>query len=187
MRGTSTVTQEGACPAGAFRLELAGGAFRGTPVGTGAYRVTIRLGVASGFPKGEGGVCAPIRGRITLGTGTPDRLVLGLEGDSCQDGAGDPGAAAFTSLTRFTVRYGTGAYAGARGGGLLSSAEDAADRERLTLVGRLSRCSRLRHGGRALGPPPGRAPGRARSTGAARAPRPTRPAAPAAPRRARPR
>jgi hypothetical protein len=139
VRGTSTVTQEGACPAGVCRLELAGGAFRGTPVGTGAYRGTIRLGVASGFPNGEGGVCAPIRGRITLGTGTPDRLVLGLEGDSCQDGAGDPGAAAFTSLARFTVRSGTGAYAGARGGGLLSSAEDAADRERITLVGRLSR------------------------------------------------
>jgi hypothetical protein len=34
---------------------------------------------------------------------------------------------------------GTGAYAGAGGGGVASVVEDAADHERITLVGRISR------------------------------------------------
>ena len=67
------------------------------------------LRVAEAFPNGEGGVCAPVAGRITLGAGTPDRIVLAVAGDSCQDGAGDPTTSSFTGLGRFTVAYGTGA------------------------------------------------------------------------------
>ena len=79
-----------ACPGGVCPLELTDGTFRGTPVGTGAYSGAIKLEVAEAFPNGEGGVCAPIRGSIMLGAGSPDRLVLAVAGDSCQDGAGDP-------------------------------------------------------------------------------------------------
>ena len=49
-----------------------------------------------------------------LGAGTPNRLVLAVAGDSCQDGAGNPATSSFTGLARFTVKYGTGAYAKAR-------------------------------------------------------------------------
>ena len=41
----------------------------------------------------------------------PDRLVLAVAGNSCQDGAGNPATSSFTGLARFTVEYGTGAYA----------------------------------------------------------------------------
>ena len=58
------------CPAGVC-LQLTDGTFRGTPVGTGAYTGSIELNVAEAFPNGEGGVCAPIRGEIVLGAGTP--------------------------------------------------------------------------------------------------------------------
>ena len=56
------------------------------------------------FPNGEGGVCAPIRGRIVLGAGTPDRLTLAVAGDSCQDGAGPPPLSSFTGLARLGRR-----------------------------------------------------------------------------------
>ncbi len=74
----------------------------------------MALRVADAFPDGEGGVCAPIDGRILLGAGTADRLVPDISGDSCQDGAGPPDA---TSLT---------------------FVEDAADHDRMTLVGRIA-------------------------------------------------
>lgn len=74
-----------------------------------------------------------------LGAGSPDRLVLGLSGDSCQDGAGDLTTASFTGLTEFRVKHGTGAYTKAKGGGRASFSEDASDRERMTLIGRISR------------------------------------------------
>ena len=73
-------------------------------------RRDVDLHVAEAFPNGEGGVCAPIEARIVLGTGTPDRLVLAVDGDSCQDGAGDPTTTAFTGLGRFSVKHGTGEY-----------------------------------------------------------------------------
>ena len=60
-----------------------------------------------------------------------------MAGDSCQDGAGALEAASFTGLARFEVRAGSGRYAGARGGGVASLAEDAANHHRITLVGRL--------------------------------------------------
>jgi hypothetical protein len=91
------------------------------------------------FPNGEGGVCAPIDGTITLGAGTPNRLVLALWGDSCQDGKGDLTTSSFTGVAGFVVKYGTGAYANAHGGGLYTSTEDANDHERMTLVGRITR------------------------------------------------
>jgi hypothetical protein len=91
------------------------------------------------FPNGEGGVCAPIDGRIVLGAGSADRLVLALSSDSCQDGAGDVTAASFTGIASFLVKHGTGAYAKAKGYGLASFFEDASDREHMTLIGRISR------------------------------------------------
>jgi hypothetical protein len=136
VRGTDTV-REGACDATGCDFTLAGGSARGTVAG--AYKGGFHLDLPRAFPNGEGGLCAPVRGRIVLGAGTPDRLVLALAGDSCQDGAGDPQAASFTGLSHFTVKRGTGAYAGVHGSGLQTSVEDAADQERMTLIGRLSR------------------------------------------------
>jgi hypothetical protein len=136
VRGDATVT-DAPCDAG-ICLEL-DGAFRGTPVGTGAYTGAVKLKVAEAFDNGEGGVCAPIKGTIVLGAGTPDRLVLAISGESCQDGAGDPTASSFTGLARFAVKYGTGKHAGSTGSGLASFFEDAADNDRMTLIGRISR------------------------------------------------
>jgi hypothetical protein len=139
VRGDATIVDSPSCPGGVCTLELVGGKFRGTPVGTGDYSGSMKLRVAEAFPNGEDGVCAPIDGNIVLGAGSPNRLVLSVDGDSCQDGAGPPNAASFTGLARFEVKYGTGAYAGARGHGLASFAEDAADHDRMTLIGRISR------------------------------------------------
>jgi hypothetical protein len=136
VRGDATITDQ-ACPGG-LCLELTDGTFRGTQ-GTGAYGGSMRLDLANAFPNGEGGACAPIRGHIVLGEGTKDRLVLAVAGDSCQDGAGDPTKSTFTGLAEFTVKYGTGAYAKARGRGIATFAEDAADHDRMTLIGRISR------------------------------------------------
>jgi hypothetical protein len=138
VRGEDTVKDADECPAGVCKLELADGAFRGT-LGNGAYNGIVDLEVARAFENGEGGLCAPIRGSITLGAGTPDRLILALRGDSCQDGEGDVTQASFTGLARFVVKYGTGAYSKARGSGIASFSEDASDRERMTLIGRISR------------------------------------------------
>jgi hypothetical protein len=113
------------------------GKFRGTPVGAGAYTGSVKLRVAEAFPNGEGGACAPFKGTFVLGAGTADRLVLSVDGDSCQDGAGDPTTTSFTGLAQFTVKYGTGIYAGSTGSGLAVFAEDVADNERMTLVGRI--------------------------------------------------
>jgi hypothetical protein len=137
VRGEDTV-KDAPCPLGVCPLELTDGAFRGT-IGKGAYSGSLKLHVADAFPNGEGGVCAPIDGHIVLGVGTPDRLVLALWGDSCQDGAGDPKTSSFTGLAHFTVKYGTGGYAKASGSGLMSSFEGADDREHMTLIGRISR------------------------------------------------
>ena len=136
VRGDSTIADTPCGPA--VCLEMGGGAFRGT-LGTGAYTGEMTLAVAEAFPNGEGGVCAPIGGRITLGAGSADRLVLAVAGDSCQDGAGNPQTASFTGLAHFTVKHGTGNYRHARGQGLATFSEDAADRDRMTLIGRISR------------------------------------------------
>jgi hypothetical protein len=137
VRGEATV-RDTPC-AGGVCLELTDGRFRGTPVGTGAYTGAVTLKVAEITPNGEGGVCAPITGTITLGAGTPDQLVLAVDGDSCQDGAGNPQTASFTGLARFTVKHGTGSYRHARGHGLATFSEDAADRDRMTLIGHIAR------------------------------------------------
>ena len=139
VRGEDTVKDGGACPAGVCRLELVDGAFRGTPVGSGAYEGTAKLEVAKAFANGEGGVCAPISARIVLGVGTPDRLVLALLGDSCQDGSGDVTASSFTNVARFVIKHGTGAYSKASGSGMATFSEDASDVEHMTLIGRISR------------------------------------------------
>ena len=65
--------------------------------------------------------------------------MLAIDGDSCQDGAGNPQTASFTGLAHFTVEHGTGSYRHARGHGLATFSEDAADRDRMTLIGRISR------------------------------------------------
>ena len=140
VRGDATAV-DGPCDARACQLKLADGRFRGTPVGSGAYTASLRLKVGQAFANGEGGICAPLDGRIVLGAGTPDRLVLAVSGDSCQDGAGPLDDASFTGLARFTVTYGTGSYAGATGGGLASFTEDAANHHRMTLVGRIRSAS----------------------------------------------
>jgi hypothetical protein len=137
VRGEDTV-KDAPCPTGVCPLELTDGAFRGT-IGKGAYSGSLELHVAEAFPNGEGGVCAPINGTMTLGSGTPDRLVLALWGDSCQDGAGDPRKSSFTGLAHFKVKYGTGTYAKATGSGLMSSFEGADDREHMTLIGRITK------------------------------------------------
>ena len=138
VRGEATVTDAN-CEPGVVCLELGDAQFRGTPVDSGAYSGQLKLRVAKSFDNGEGGVCAPVDGRITLGAGTPDRLVLAIAGDSCQDGAGNPQTASFTGLAHFTVKHGTGSYSGARGYGLASFSEDAADRDQMTLIGHITR------------------------------------------------
>lgn len=138
VRGDSTVTERN-CDASGCELHFEDGQFRGTPVGTGAYTGDIKLALAETFSNGEGGVCAPVQGRIELGAGTPDRLVLALWGDSCQDGAGAPTTTSFTGLSHFVVVHGTGSYSRATGRGIAVSLEDATDRDRMTLIGRISR------------------------------------------------
>jgi hypothetical protein len=136
VRGDATAV-DGPCDAQACLVELADGSFRGTPVGTGAYSGSVKLKIAAAFPNGEDGSCAPLEARLVLGAGTPDRLVLAVAGDSCQDGAGPLETSSFTGLARFTVVRGTGDYARATGGGRASFTEDAANRHRMTLVGRI--------------------------------------------------
>jgi hypothetical protein len=136
VRGDATVVDT-QCDAG-ICFQFTNASFRGTPVGTGAYTGSMELKVAETFANGEGGVCAPLRGHIVLGAGSPDRLILAVAGDSCQDGAGNPTTTSFTTLTEFSVKYGTGKYAGAHGSGIASFSEDAADHDRMTLIGRIS-------------------------------------------------
>jgi hypothetical protein len=136
VRGDATI-QDAPCPGG-LCLELTGGSFRGT-LGTGAYGGSLQLMLSDAFPNGEGGACAPIRGKITLGEGTKDRLVLAVDGDSCQDGEGDVTKASFTGVATWRVKHGTGVYTKARGHGLATFLEDAADNDRMTLVGRITR------------------------------------------------
>jgi hypothetical protein len=138
VRGEDTVKDSPSCPGGVCQLELTDGLFRGT-VGTGQYDGSVDLKVSEAFANGEGGVCAPISGRIVLGAGSADRLVLGIRGDSCQDGQGDVTQATFTGMAEFVVKYGTGAYAQARGSGLATFLEDASDKERMTLIGTIYR------------------------------------------------
>jgi hypothetical protein len=137
VRGEATVADT-QCDAG-LCLELTDGQFRGTPVGDGAYTGSVKVKIREAFDNGEGGICAPIQSHIVLGAGTPDRLVLAISGDSCQDGGGSPQTTSFTGLARFVVKYGTGKYAGAHGAGLASFLEDAADRDRMTLIGHITR------------------------------------------------
>jgi hypothetical protein len=132
VRGEATAV-EGPCGPDGCPLTLSDGRFRGTPVGSGAYTAAFTIKVAQAFPNGDGGICAPINGRIVLGAGTADRLVIGVYGDSCQDGTG------FSGLARFAVKRGTGRYAHAHGSGIASLAEDAAKHHRITLIGRIGR------------------------------------------------
>jgi hypothetical protein len=136
VRGDSTIV-DSPCAPDDCHLEYAGGKFRGT-IGAGDFTGSFDFDPATVYSNGEGGVCAPVGGTMVLGAGSPDRLVLSLRGDSCQDGAGSPATSSFTTLVRFTVDHGTGKYAEATGRGILSSAEDAADHDRLTLIGRIS-------------------------------------------------
>jgi hypothetical protein len=134
VRGDGTVTE--ACGPSGCDLATAG-SFRGT-LGAGTYAGAVKLDLPHAFPNGEGGACAPIRGQLVLGAGTPDRLTLAIAGDSCQDGAGPVTAASFTGLAGWSVVKGSGKYAYARGHGTASFLEDAADDERMTLVGRIT-------------------------------------------------
>jgi hypothetical protein len=138
VRGDATAV-DGPCDAVACRVELTDGRFRGAPVGTGAYTGSLKVVVSAAFPNGEDGSCAPLRGRIVLGAGGTDRIVVGVSGDSCQDGAGPLETASFTGLARFTVQGGSGRYAGAHGAGQASFTEDAANHHRMTLIGRVGR------------------------------------------------
>jgi hypothetical protein len=136
VRGDATAV-DGPCDARACRLELADGRFRGAPVGSGDYSGSITLKVADTFANGEDGFCAPLTGSIVLGD-APDRLVLAVAGDSCQDGAGPLPTASFTGLARFTVKHGSGRYARATGSGQATFTEDAANHHRMTLIGRIA-------------------------------------------------
>jgi hypothetical protein len=138
VRGDATAV-DGPCGAtGVCPVELTDGRFRGAPVGTGAYAGSLKLDVGKAFPNGEGGICAPLKGRIVLGAGTADRLALAVAGDSCQDGAGPVETASFTGLAQFTIKRGTGRYAGASGTGQATFVEDAAKHHHMTLIGRIS-------------------------------------------------
>jgi hypothetical protein len=139
VRGDATAV-DGPCDAdGVCAVELTEGRFRGTRVGAGAYTGSIKLNVGNAFPNGEGGICAPLRGLIVLGAGTPNRLVFAVSGDSCQDGAGPPSSGSFTGLARFAIKHATGSYAGLTGSGQASFFEDAAKHHHMTLIGRLYR------------------------------------------------
>jgi hypothetical protein len=139
VRGDSTVTEvEDRCDANGCQLRLEGGQFRGT-LGTGQFSGDIKLNFTEAFSNGEAGGCAPFQGRIELGSGTPNRLVLALWGDSCQDGPGDPRMTSFTGLSHFVVVKGTGSYSKASGSGIAVSLEDVDDNDRMTLIGRISR------------------------------------------------
>ena len=125
VRGDATAV-DGPCDVnGVCPVELTDGHFRGTPVGTGSYTGSIKLDVGGAFPNGEGGICAALKGRLVLGAGTPNRLAFAVSGDSCEDGAGPPGSGSFSGLAEFTVKRGTGSYAGITGSGLVSFTEDA--------------------------------------------------------------
>jgi hypothetical protein len=137
VRGDATAVDGPCDDTGVCSVKLAEGRFRGTPFGPGGYTGSIKLNVGRGFPNGEGGACAPLKGRIVLGAGTPDRLVLTVAGDSCQDGAGPLTAASFSGLAQFTVTHASGSYAGASGTGLASFSEDASNHHRMTLIGRV--------------------------------------------------
>jgi hypothetical protein len=136
VRGQDTV-REGPCDASGCQFKLVGGIARGTVPGP--YKGGFHLDLPHAFPNGEGGLCANVRGRIVLGAGTPDRLTLAMSGPSCQDGGDDPTKSSFTGLFSWTVMRATGAYAGAHGSGLMTSAEDANDLEHITLIGRIVR------------------------------------------------
>jgi hypothetical protein len=138
VRGDATIVDGPPGPDG-LPLQITNGSFRGAPVGEGSYEGDMKLDIAKTFDNGEGGVCAPVRGQITLGAGSPNRLVLAVAGDSCQDGDGPPPLSSFTGLAAFVVKKGTGEYAGYRGSGLATFAEDTADHDRMTLVGRIAR------------------------------------------------
>jgi hypothetical protein len=126
VRGDASVV-DGPCDARACRFELTDGRFRST-LGTGTYSGSFKVKIADAFPNGEGASCAPLRGRIVLRPDDGGRLVITVSGDSCQDGAGSLDAASFTGLARFTVKRG--------GYGQAVLTEDAANRHRMTLVGR---------------------------------------------------
>jgi hypothetical protein len=139
VRGDATAV-DGPCSAGGVcPVALTGGRFRGAPIGGGAYTASLKVTVARAFPNGEGGICAPLNGRIVLGAGTEDRLVVDVAGHSCQDGGGPVASSAFTGVARFELRSGTGRYAHASGRGLATFAEDAAKHHRMTLVGHIRR------------------------------------------------
>ena len=135
VRGDATVGD--ACGPAGCELQTAG-SFRGT-LGVGGYSATVQLQLPDAFPNGEDGLCAPMRGQLVLGAGSPDRLTLALAGDSCQDGDGPPPASSFTGLADWEVVKGTGKYSGARGHGTAVFLEDAADQERMTLIGLIAR------------------------------------------------
>ena len=138
VRGDATAVQGPCSERGVCPLELEGGRFRGAPVGAGAYTGSFRLKVAEQFPNGEGGICAPLKGRIVLGGGTADRLVLAVAGDSCQDGGGSLAGASFTGLAHFVVAHGSGRYARTTGAGRVQFSEDAAHNHRMTVVGAIA-------------------------------------------------
>jgi len=137
VRGQDTLVDAPCSPTGC-EMQIADGAFHGT-TGSGNYTGSLKLDFTNTYPNGEGGLCAPFRADIVLGAGTPDRLAIVVWGDSCQDGAGNPATSSFTGAGVFAVKYGTGAYAKAHGGGLFTSTEDAEDHERMTLIGRIAR------------------------------------------------
>jgi hypothetical protein len=129
VRGDATAVP-GPCDATGCPLTLSDGRARGTI--SGAYTATFKLKVAKQFPNGEGGICAPLKGRINLGSGK-HRLVLAVSGSSCQDGGGPLEGSSFTGLANFRVK------GGYRGGGVATFTEDAAHHHRMTLIGRLGR------------------------------------------------
>ncbi len=140
VRGDATIVDNPSCPGGVCDLAFVDGKFRGTPVGTGAYDGALKLKVAEAFSNGEDGVCAPIDGphHARRRHAEPPRarrlrrLVPGRRW------ARSPPRRSPT-LSRFTVKYGTGTYAGARGSGVASFSEDAGDRDRMTVIGTITR------------------------------------------------
>ena len=139
VRGEDTVKDGGACPAGVCQLEIADGAFRGTPVGSGHTREppssrsprrsrTARAASARRSARASCWVSERPTGSSSRSGATPARTAPETST-----------ASSFTNVARFVIKYGTGTYAKASGSGLATFSEDASDVEHMTLIGRISR------------------------------------------------
>ena len=127
---------------GVCRSSSTDGRFRGTPLGSRRLRRLPQARGRPGLPQRRRRHLRPARRAASCsapapptGSSSPSRATR------ARTAPGPLEAASFTGLARFTVKHGTGRYAGATGGGLATFAEDAANHHRMTLVGRIARAA----------------------------------------------